>query len=273
MMEVNSRSVLPQTAYRVNENNAAPAKVGDVSSIVIKERNGSNEAKVVLKGQEVTVQFDGPIPAEDRVLIEVAKQSESGQLVVKPIISPQANATTNAAGDVFKKAGFDARIHPELDEALRLILAKGGSVSKDSLVVLQDYLKNDTGSSAEKLDTIKVMLQKNIELTKIQLHAVNTALNGESLTKTLAKFINGPIELKANVPLKTQVRQVRTAVQTEPQLDKAIAIIQDKLLNKPELKEDFKRTIEKSINEANLLVSSGQSGMAKRSDCSGSCQC
>jgi hypothetical protein len=194
-MEVNNRSVMPSSPYLGLENTALSINVGDVSPVVIKDRTGDNEAKVAIKGQEVTVKFDGPVPNEDRVLVEVKQQNEDGQLVLKPLSKGSAQPPAQTVDDLLKKAGFDPNSQPDLKEAVSLIILKGGSVSKDSLTNLQDFLKNDTGSLDEKLDTIRVMQQRNMEFTKEQLHAVNAALHGKTLTDSLSELMEGPIAI------------------------------------------------------------------------------
>jgi hypothetical protein len=192
-MEVNNQSILPSTPYQGNS--SAPINVGEVGSAVIKERTGSDEAKVMLKGQEIMVKFDGPIPSDNRVLVEVKQQNDNGQFVLKPLSNGPSSASTQTVNDLLKKAGFDPSTQPELKEAVKLILSKGGSISKDSLTSLQDFLKNDIGAFSEKLDTIKIMQQKHIEFTKQQLHAVNTALHGEKLIDSLSKIVDGSLNI------------------------------------------------------------------------------
>jgi hypothetical protein len=231
MMEVNSRNVMPQASFKTKENIAATIKVGDINSIFIKERTGNNQAKVQLKGQEVIAQFEGDIPAGDRALVEVTQHNENGSIVVKPVISSQTQGAVDHIDELLKNAGFEPSAHPELKAAVSQILSRGGNISKDTVAVLQDFFKNEPGTAAEKLNTIKIMQQKNIELTKPQLNSVHTALNGEPLMKTLSKLLDGPIQIQANVPLKGQVPE---AIQKEPQLDKTVATINKELKTNPD---------------------------------------
>jgi hypothetical protein len=252
-----------QSNVRVNEG-PLPIKQGDVSPILIKERLNNQEAKVVLKGQEVQVKFDGPIPSQDRIIVEVIKQNDHGQVVVRPVPNQTAQpAPPKTVDDLLVKLGFDPRTHMELKEAVKQILANGGIVSKDSLIVLQDFFKNEIGPLNEKLDTIKIMQQKNIEFTKVQLHSIHTALHGKPLGEILQAVIGTPTEIQTNVPLGDKVKQILKEIQKEPEMDKVIALIKDRLLSQPELSAKLKSVMEKGIHDAVRLASIGQKGMGK----------
>jgi hypothetical protein len=250
-MEGISLSGLPQASYTIKEN--AVVKVGDVNSVLIKERTGNIQAKVILKGQEMTVQFEGGVPSGDRALVEITQQKEAGNFTVK-----QVSSQINQADDMLKKAGLDLNTQPELKATIGLILSQGGTISKETVAVLQDFLKNEPGTVGQKLDTIKIMQQKNIEFTKSQLHYVHSALHGDPLMKTVSKVLDGPIEVQTKLPIKNQIQQVRETVQKEPDLEQAIAVIRDQLLNRPELQLEFKRVIEKGLSEAIRFAANGQ---------------
>ncbi len=195
-MEVNTRS--PISKYIGQGPAAGTLKVGDIAPMMIKERTGNNEAKIMLKGQELTVSFEGPFPTEDRGLIQVTNQNENGQFIVKSLSDTKTPSNINPANDVLKKNGYDPSTNPELKEAANQILSRGGSISKDSLENIQDFLKNDnTGTVNDKLETISVMAQKNLPFTKSQLHAVHIALHGSSLTESLSELVAGSLDIPA----------------------------------------------------------------------------
>lgn len=235
-MEVNNRNVM-SPSYMIKDSTAPSILVGDVHSVVIKERTSPNEAKVVMKGQELTVAFDGPLPTEDRAMVEVTRQNENnGQLTVKLLSNSKTAASTQTVDDVLKKSDFDPAANPDLKEAAKQIMARGGTVSKDTLQTIQDFLKNDTGSVADKLTTIKVMQQKNLAFTNVQLHAVNTALHGEGLTDSLQSLLDGPIEFinepalghsstKSESTLEQAISQLKNGRGQVDLLDRVIAVL------------------------------------------------
>jgi hypothetical protein len=192
-MEVNNRSQISN--YMSQDFAASAIKIGDISSMAIKERTGNNEAKVSFKGQELTVSFEGAMPSEDRGLVQVTGQNDNGQFTVKTLSNSKSSSAPPSVDDLLRKSGFDPNTNSELKEAANQIITRGGTVSKDTLTNIQDFLKNDAGTFPEKLETIKIMQQKNLEFTQTQLHAVNTALNGTSLTETLMNLTSGSLDL------------------------------------------------------------------------------
>jgi hypothetical protein len=194
-MEVNNRSQISN--YMGQDFAASTIKIGDIGSMVIKERTGNNEAKVLLKGQELTVSFDGPMPSEDRSFVQITNQNENGQFTVKTLSNSKSSSASQSVDDLLKKSGFDPNTNPDLKEAANQILSRGGMVTKDTLTNIQDFLKNDIGTVADKLETINIMQQKNLEFTKTQLHAVHTALNGTSLTESLKELVSGSLDIPA----------------------------------------------------------------------------
>lgn len=194
-MEVNNRSQISN--YMGQDFAGSTIKIGDIGSIVIKERTGNNEAKVLLKGQELTVSFDGPMPFEDRSLVQITSQNENGQFTVKTLSNTKSSSASQSVDDLLKKSGFDPNMNPDLKEAAKQILSRGGMVTKDTLANIQDFLKNDIGTVADKLETINIMQQKNLEFTKTQLHTVHTALSGTSLTDSLKEIVSGSLDIPA----------------------------------------------------------------------------
>jgi hypothetical protein len=267
-MDVVNLGVRPQSKYQVNDGSLSTSK-GEISQITIKERLSGNEAKVVFKGQQVSVKFEGTVPPQDRVFVEVTKVDENGQLVVKPIV----NSTLGKQVDMlFTNAGFDPANHTELREAVKQILTAGGNVSKDSLVHLDDFLKNSSGTLAEKLETIKVMHQKNIEFIKVQLNAVNMALHGDDLLETLFELVKEGnnkqpkniknLDLGSNMqnsiqPQQSGIERLHQALsnfdgsndilQKEPNLNTALSLIQ-----KEEIPKEKKAPIEETIKGTSL---------------------
>ncbi|MDP4106982.1 MAG: hypothetical protein Q8935_18755, partial [Bacillota bacterium] len=194
-MEVYNSSQI--SSYMGQDFSPNTIKIGDTGSMVIKERTGNNEAKVLLKGQELTVSFEGPMPSEDRSLVQITNQNENGQFTVKSLSNPKSVPALQSVDDLLRKSGFDPNTNPELKEAANQILSRGGTVSKDILANIQVFMKNETGTVGDKLETIKIMQLKSLEFTKTQLHAVHTALNGTSLTDSLKEIVSGSLAIPA----------------------------------------------------------------------------
>lgn len=223
-MQIQNQQLLRR--YKVNEPQTPP-KAGEVTSIVVKERKGNQEAVVQIKGSEQTVKFDGPIPKGDRALVEVVKNDKDG-MVLRAVTAPGAKVPT--VDDVMQKAGFSSSANKDLKNIATLLMNNGTPITKDVLNTINQFLKTDIGSIQQKTDTIKVLLQKNLEITPTHLHAVNEALNGEPLTDTLKDIVKN-----LDLPLHTQgknevaserptnpVDMIKAQIKNEPDLVKAI---------------------------------------------------
>lgn len=249
-----------QANYRVNEG-TLPIRQGDVGSIVIKERLPDNEAKVVFKGQDIQVKFDGPVPTQDRVMVEVTNQNKNGQMVVKPIQTPPTSTTTSAitADKLLGRLGFDPTANTDLKEAAKQILSSGGTISKDSLVAIHDFLKNETGSLTDKLNTINIMQQKNIAFTKEQLHSVHEALHGKPLTESLSKWMGDPIK-QADIP----VPKANTSKDTGSVVDRILLQVKNKT-EQPNIVENVRSLLDptkdhKALTDINKALQIQQAG-------------
>jgi hypothetical protein len=188
-MEVSNLGVNLQSIYQTNDG-LLSVKEGEVDQILIKERFSNHEARVVIKGQEAIVKFDGPTPPQDRVFIQISKLNEDGRITVKSIANSTGLAQMKMVDTLLNNSGIDPSTNPELREVVKRLLSKGGNVSKDDLLQLQGFLKDEPGSLTEKFEVIKIMQKKNIGFTKIQLNAVNTALYGRSLNESLTELMD-----------------------------------------------------------------------------------
>lgn len=219
-MQIQNQQLLRQ--YKVNEPQTPP-KAGEVTSIVIKERKDNQEALVQIKGSEQTVKFEGPIPKGDRALVEVVKNDKDG-IVLRAVTSSQVKALT--VDDILQKLGFSPSANPDLKQIALLLMKNGTPITKDILNNINQFLKSDIGSIEQKIDTIKILLQKNLEMTKLNLRTVNEALNGKPLTDSLleiAKKLDHSFQLKdeAAVQIKTQenIRYKSDIVQNPTHID------------------------------------------------------
>ncbi len=186
-MEVNNSHLSSQIMKK--ENGAAPIKTGEVHQIVVKERTSEDEAKVVLKGQEVIVKFEGPIPSADRMLVEVKGQTPDGKLLLKAV--PSVEKGRHDSKDVLQKGGIDLLLFPELKETVNQILSRGGKLSKESLAGIQEFLKKETGTLKGKMETLKFAHQRGIEITYTSLRSVHAAQHEfESVSGLLAEILN-----------------------------------------------------------------------------------
>jgi hypothetical protein len=210
MKGINS-DALPQ-----REQSASPLKQGEVSSLLIKKRIGTEEAVAVMKGQEVQVQFEGKIPPGDRLTVVIGTVSEKGLLIVRPVVNQAAMKAdvTDSLKTMMENAGFSMEANGDLLAAAKLTAARGGIVNEEVLTNLQYFLAEEPGTLSEKLKTIETMLEKKLELSVSQLHAVHQTLHGKNTAETLAQLMQSlGIQIDMDTPAALPEKELQAISQ------------------------------------------------------------
>ncbi|MGV2939779.1 hypothetical protein AB5I83_09330 [Mesobacillus sp. LC4] len=209
MMQVTNHSVSRQINESQNQ-----VKSGDVTPVMIKERSGANEATVLLKGQEYKAQFEGPVPASDRMLAEVVSMPEKGKVVLRQASAPPAPVKAPESQSIdarLSRTGIDPAKNIELKNAVKILDAKSIPLTKDSLQVLQKFMNEAPGSVQEKIETIKVIAQKNLPVTTEHLKSIHSAMHGPALKDALQELTAGR-EIKFDVPQHVPKQEVTKGV-------------------------------------------------------------
>lgn len=172
-------------------------KEGEVYSAKVKEKLSHNEAIVQIRGKDVKVRFEGSVPQKEQIVVQVSKNT--GDLPVVRIVSNSSPTQPNGTdvNRILSSLGIQ-NPSPDLKAAIQLILDRGMPVSKESIRELQNFLVRAQGSMPQKLESIKALLSKNVELTLPHFQAVHEALHGNSLGKTLNNIVSGVINSGAH---------------------------------------------------------------------------
>jgi hypothetical protein len=176
---------------------------GDVTPVLIKDRVGVNEATVLIKGQEYKAQFEGSVPASDRMLAEVVGTPEKGKVVLRQASAPSAaKAPEGQSIDIrLARAGIDPAKNTDLKNAVKILDGKSIPLTKDNLLVLQKFIDGAQGTIPEKLESVKVVAQKNLGVTAQHLKSVHAAMHGPALKEALLELTAGR-EIKFEAPQK-----------------------------------------------------------------------
>ena len=264
-MQVTNHSV----SRHLNESQT-PINPGDVTPVVIKDRVSGKEANVVIKGREYRAEFEGSVPASDRMLAEVLGTPEKGKVILRQTEVPAAKAPENQSiENRLAKAGIDPAKNLDLKNAVKILEGKSIPLTKENIVVLQKFMNDTPGTPEEKLESVRVVAQKNLAVSAEHLKSIHNALHGQSLKDTLLKLVDGK-ELKFEAPRAdgksnpiSVIKEARQVIQTEPDIQKAINLLKNKIVENPVIDQKTKADVEKSITEANRFTTIGQQGMAK----------
>ena len=251
-----------QTNQRMISNivgHSSQPNVGDVLQVTVKERVNSQNTVVSMKGATSTVTFEGDIPEQDKVLVEITGKTSEGNYTVK--VSDRNVVTPLSQQSIPPNTDF------QVTEAIKAFTSRGMTITKENISDVKEFLTNAKGTTEQKMDTLRMMAQKQISISDITLKSVHEALNGKPLSSTLASVLDElGVEFQpgrsAAATAEKSLSTVRTEVQREPDLAKAVKIVEDFLKN-TNLNEASKKILENSVSEAQKLSQVGQSVNAK----------
>ncbi|MFD2442737.1 hypothetical protein ACFSO7_01850 [Bacillus sp. CGMCC 1.16607] len=270
-------------------------KQGEIHRAQIKERLSDSEAVLQIKGKDVTVKFENGVPADDRVTVQINEKNDQN-VSVKTIATEATKVDVPEQVNDLKmmqSLGVTGKESPQLKQAVQLLLDKGLPLTKEAVAELKVFFEKAPGTLETKLDTVKALGNKNLEVTQTHLRAIHEALHGKPLTEVLtniAKEIDPNFEfskseqliLKSNSetiqtkePANTStsvqqdnnpkvsaeqgkelielLRKNRESIQSEPDLQKAIQRVRDELVRNPKLDPKMASQLEKAASEAEKL--------------------
>lgn len=194
-------------------------KQGELYSAQIKERVSDTEAVIQIRGKEVKATFEGQVPTDDRVTVQVTGQKDQSVLVKTiSVDATKASSTQTQPCDskVLQSVGITAKDIPELKQSVQLLLDKGMPVTKEAVQELRDFFEKAKGTNADKLDTVKALVNKRLEVTQAHLRPIHEALHGRPLNEVLtdlAKEIDPEFDLAKNEQKEIERRSAQRTLE------------------------------------------------------------
>ena len=276
-MQVNNQAV---TSQMIAHEKPLELKQGEIYRATIKERSSENEAVLQIRGREIQVKFEGKVPLQDRVTVQINGQSDQ-QVQVKAISEAPRTATppapqTEAANinQALRSLGV-SNPSQELRQAAQIVLDKGAPLNRESVQDLRNFIDKEKGTVEQRLNTVQAVANKRLEVTTNHLRSVHEALSGRPLNEVLtsiAKEIdpnfrvgreqteNRPVVER---PVSDQVRQVREHVQREPNVQRSIEQVRSEVVNNPRVDREVARVVERAVDEARALQQGGREVAAR----------
>lgn len=191
---------------------ALTMKVGDVYEVVVKEKVSDREAIVQLRGVDVRFRFDGDVPKDGRLTVQITGQQ--GEVIEGRVVVTQPTTVLPS---------FETS---ELRQAVQLVAAKQLPLTNELVASLRTFLTEGTGTVEQKLETIQVAASKKLEMTVPQLTAIHEALHGQSLSASLSEIVQA-IDANFSFTRMTEERslslsELRIQVQQEPIFARAV---------------------------------------------------
>ncbi|KJE27681.1 hypothetical protein LG52_3237 [Geobacillus kaustophilus] len=160
-----------------------PLQQGQLYDAAIKEVK-DGEAVVNIKGTDVRVRTEGEWPKEGRATIKIVGEQD-GLPVARIVVRPQQEAASRTA----RPAAFET-LPPELKQIESWMQQQGKTLTKETVSTLQTFFAEAAGTIEQKLDTVRAVMNKKLELTSPHLAAVHEALHGQPFGERLVAIAN-----------------------------------------------------------------------------------
>ena len=105
--------------------NSSQPNVGDVLQVTVKERVNNQDAVVSMKGTTSTVKFEGNVPDQEKVFVEITGKTAEGNYTVK--VSDRNVATPSSQQTIPQNTDS------QVSEAVKAFTSRGMSVTKENI--------------------------------------------------------------------------------------------------------------------------------------------
>lgn len=197
-----------KVSSHIPSDNKPVLKEGDIYHALVKERLPENEALLQIKGQEVRVKFEGGVPQQNRMAI-VVNDTKTSVIGVKTIPLP---------GELLNKEKIDTNTilrnipaNEHTKSAVNLLLQKGVPIDKETLQAIKAFMERQNGTVQQKLETLSMMVKKDLKLSDIQLKSVHEALHNKSFAQSLQSLLKEIDPEFGKDPAKDRRSEVRSA--------------------------------------------------------------
>ncbi|WP_100372509.1 hypothetical protein [Bacillus sp. FJAT-45037] len=255
-----------------------PLRDGDVYRATIKERRDNQEAVISIRGREVVAKFEGEMPRGDRVNVQI--ESARDEIIrVRAVndetrpVSSQGGQPRDAIAQTMRQLGV-SNPSPELKEAAQSLMKRNVPLTREAVKELQRFMAE--GNPDKRLETVRAMANKRLEVTSTHLRSVHEALHGRPLAHVmndLAKEIDRDfrVEPREQVrrgaarqeetqvlrntgaherPASEQVRGAREAIRQESSVQRAISEVRQQVVNQPQIPRDIAQLVDRATTEA-----------------------
>lgn len=232
-------------SYGANNQNV-DLKENDIYNASIKTRLSGNEAVVKIRGTDFNVSFQGEVPKNSNISLQVLG-IKNNTISVKEISQGLNGSELNAGvEDIISK--LNMKVTDELKQAVKTMKDNDIPINKENLKNVEEFFSKASGETSDKLDTISALAGKGIEFSPSNLEAVHEALHGQDLDKTLAGLSSREELLTTEV-----IRDIRRAIASGKSLDMISEIIKEKILDK-----ELAMKLEKVLNQVEVLKALGK---------------
>lgn len=164
-------------------------KVGETYSAVVIEKRSNHEAIVQIKGKEYPVKFEGEIPTESRITVQVTGMDEGIPLVRRVTYSATGEQVreNEEITKWLKQMGLTSSA--TYQQIVQLLKDYGIQINRNILDTLQRFFSTSTSTDQQKMETIRALLNKNLDIHLPHLVAIDAALHGKSMAEWVTSIL------------------------------------------------------------------------------------
>ncbi|CAG7623382.1 hypothetical protein ACFQI7_04430 [Paenibacillus allorhizosphaerae] len=163
-------------------------KTGEVVKGTVIQSISDQEALVNIGGVQVRARLETPLKQGEVTMLQVQPESDSGQVVLKPLHASNVQIADVSLGEVLKTVGLGDS--PANRQLVQLLHQAGVPLTKDNVQAFAGLAAQlpATASLDDWLPSAVVAFQKGLPLTPETVASVKQAVQGPPLHETLAQL-------------------------------------------------------------------------------------
>ncbi|PPA70251.1 hypothetical protein [Jeotgalibacillus proteolyticus] len=249
---------------------------GGIYKAKVKETLPNNEAVLEVLGRDVKVKMADSLSGEGKIAVEITG-TKDGLPVAKEVTAPKGAETKPALNQTIAEG---KPMSSDLKSAFDFLQKKGVTLDRNGLNELKSFMEKSEGTVQEKLATVEAAVKKQLPITSKVLHAVHSALHGESFGRAVGEILKAEgiepsqqtrslqdlgsvksVTVSSSSAIEADsleaIQQAIKLVASNPDLKQVLQSIQQ-ILSDGDVTDKGKASIQQAVQQANAAIEKGQ---------------
>ncbi|MDF2670246.1 MAG: hypothetical protein K0R67_2552 [Paenibacillus sp.] len=173
---------------QVGDAKSLELKIGQIVKGMVLQLLGEQEAVVNIGGVHVRAKLETPLQQGQVTLLQVQPNSNSDQMILKPVSSPDVALTDESLSDIVK--GFGLKDQPATRELVKQMQQAGVPLNRANVQQIQNVLDQipPAASTEEWTETSIVAMKRNLPVTPATIGALHQVIFGKPFAEELAQL-------------------------------------------------------------------------------------
>ncbi|PSL51120.1 hypothetical protein B0H94_10130 [Salsuginibacillus halophilus] len=252
------------------QTNGSQVREGDLVKARITERVSDTEAKVKIRGREMTATFESGVPKGDRATVQVQGKSDNN-VQLRTVETKSGGSEGRNFDQALKKLNGGREVSSEVRQAVRSLVDGGSPVTRETVQAVQQHLQSASGSPSARMETVQAVASKRLPATPQHLQAVHQALHHGGTMPQAAQA--AAAQAGGGEALPVEARSVEAAVREAVQdLRQAVERGQDPLQAARQMQQMQQQSgmppaaqaaLQQVVSQAAQLLNDGQGSAAR----------